>query len=224
MRDVPLTSQSLDPLTFGEESVRGAGHRIRPGLDSSSTGHCATVVGNRKKSNGKSWLKSVQRIRYESDFPLYFLSASAHIGSMTVRRPYAAALEWLRAAGLRSTRQRLALTRLLFAGTDRHVTVNALHKEAAGEQCSGDARNGLQHPEPVHRGSAFARSGRRRIVRVLRHECQPPPSFLLRRGSVFSRHSWRGAKGGEASPSAPGTTVTEVDIVIRVRKNPGLEG
>ncbi len=49
---------------------------------------------------------------------------------MTVRRPYAAALEWLRAAGLRSTRQRLALTRLLFAGTDRHVTVNALHKEA----------------------------------------------------------------------------------------------
>ena len=130
MRDVPLTSQSLDPLTFGEESVRGAGHRIRPGLDSSSTGHCATVVGNRKKSNGKSWLKSVQRIRYESDFPLYFLSASAHIGSVTVRRPYAAALEWLRAAGLRLTRQRLALTRLLFAGTDRHVTVNALHKEA----------------------------------------------------------------------------------------------
>ena len=49
---------------------------------------------------------------------------------MTERRPYAAALECLRAAGLRSTRQRLALTRLLFADTDRHVTAEALHKEA----------------------------------------------------------------------------------------------
>ncbi len=46
------------------------------------------------------------------------------------RRPYAAALERLRAAGLRPTHQRLGLTRLLFAGTDRHVTAEALHKEA----------------------------------------------------------------------------------------------
>ena len=49
---------------------------------------------------------------------------------MTERRPYAAALERVRAAGLRPTRQRVALTRLLFAGTDRHVTAEDLHKEA----------------------------------------------------------------------------------------------
>ncbi|MCZ6446692.1 MAG: Fur family transcriptional regulator, partial [Alphaproteobacteria bacterium] len=48
---------------------------------------------------------------------------------MTKRRPYTVALECLRAAGLRPTRQRLALTRLLFAGTDRHVTAEALYKE-----------------------------------------------------------------------------------------------
>jgi Fur family iron response transcriptional regulator len=36
----------------------------------------------------------------------------------------------LRAAGLRPTRQRLALARLLFDGGDRHVTAEHLHSEA----------------------------------------------------------------------------------------------
>src|SRR6476619_2696647 len=38
--------------------------------------------------------------------------------------------ERLRAAGLRPTRQRVALASLLFAGCDRHVTAEALHEEA----------------------------------------------------------------------------------------------
>jgi Fur family iron response transcriptional regulator len=37
----------------------------------------------------------------------------------------------LRAAGLRPTRQRQALARLLFADADRHVTAEQLHGEAA---------------------------------------------------------------------------------------------
>jgi Fur family iron response transcriptional regulator len=36
----------------------------------------------------------------------------------------------LRDAGLRPTRQRVALAHLLFAGGDRHVTAEALHEEA----------------------------------------------------------------------------------------------
>jgi len=40
----------------------------------------------------------------------------------------------LRAAGLRPTRQRLALASLLFAGGDRHVTAEQLHAEAANAQ------------------------------------------------------------------------------------------
>lgn len=36
----------------------------------------------------------------------------------------------LRAAGLRPTRQRVALGRLLFAGGHRHVTAESLHQEA----------------------------------------------------------------------------------------------
>jgi len=41
------------------------------------------------------------------------------------------AMERLRAVGLRPTRQRLALARLLFGGGDRHVTAEQLHGEAS---------------------------------------------------------------------------------------------
>ncbi|MGB0670682.1 MAG: iron response transcriptional regulator IrrA [Rhodospirillales bacterium] len=46
------------------------------------------------------------------------------------QRPFAEVLEKLRSAGLRPTRQRLALAKLLFAGDDRHVTAETLHAEA----------------------------------------------------------------------------------------------
>lgn len=45
-------------------------------------------------------------------------------------RPFTNALELLRAARLRPTRQRLALARLLFEHGDRHVTAEQLHGEA----------------------------------------------------------------------------------------------
>lgn len=45
-------------------------------------------------------------------------------------RPFANAIELLRAAGLRPTRQRLALARLLFDKGDRHVTAEQIHGEA----------------------------------------------------------------------------------------------
>jgi Fur family iron response transcriptional regulator len=53
---------------------------------------------------------------------------------MKTDRPFSAALERLRAAGLRPTRQRLALTRLLFSDGDRHVTAESLHREAKANQ------------------------------------------------------------------------------------------
>src|SRR5579864_7285135 len=49
---------------------------------------------------------------------------------MTAPRPFATAIELLRAAHLRPTRQRLALARLLFGSGDRHVTAEQLHGEA----------------------------------------------------------------------------------------------
>ncbi len=49
---------------------------------------------------------------------------------MTPARPFTHAIERLRSAGLRPTRQRLALVRLLFEEGDRHVSAEALHAEA----------------------------------------------------------------------------------------------
>jgi len=49
---------------------------------------------------------------------------------MTPARPFTNALELLRTARLRPTRQRLALARLLFERGDRHVTAEQLHGEA----------------------------------------------------------------------------------------------
>jgi Fur family iron response transcriptional regulator len=48
---------------------------------------------------------------------------------MTKIRPYSHVIDRLRAAGLRPTRQRLALAKLLFDGGDRHVTAEMLHAE-----------------------------------------------------------------------------------------------
>jgi Fur family iron response transcriptional regulator len=45
-------------------------------------------------------------------------------------RPFTQVLDRLRAAGLRPTRQRLALAKLLFEGGDRHITAEQLHSEA----------------------------------------------------------------------------------------------
>ena len=52
----------------------------------------------------------------------------------TMHRPrtFALALERLRRVGLRPTRQRLALAKLLFEQGDRHVTAEQLHEEAVG--------------------------------------------------------------------------------------------
>ncbi len=49
-------------------------------------------------------------------------------------RPYTSLIERLREAGLRPTRQRLALARLLFDGGDRHVTAEQLYAEARREE------------------------------------------------------------------------------------------
>src|ERR1700722_15326672 len=63
---------------------------------------------------------------------LYFQSAYAYILSMEVSVLSSKLLERLRAVGLRPTRQRIALARLLFDGGDRHITAEQLHGEALG--------------------------------------------------------------------------------------------
>jgi Fur family iron response transcriptional regulator len=52
--------------------------------------------------------------------------------NQTCHRPFSQALDRLRAAGLRPTRQRLALAKLLFDCCDRHISAEQLHAEAIG--------------------------------------------------------------------------------------------
>ncbi len=49
---------------------------------------------------------------------------------MANQRPYSGLIERLKAAGLRPTRQRLALARLLQDGGDPHLSAEQLHEEA----------------------------------------------------------------------------------------------
>lgn len=57
-------------------------------------------------------------------------NTKAEIDSMSISRPFKQALDRLQKAGLRPTRQRLALARLLFDNGDRHITAEQLHGEA----------------------------------------------------------------------------------------------
>jgi Fur family iron response transcriptional regulator len=53
---------------------------------------------------------------------------------MTDPRPFTPIVQRLRAAGLRPTRQRMSLAKLLFEARDRHVTAEQLHQEATSSR------------------------------------------------------------------------------------------
>ncbi len=140
------------------------------------------------------------------------------------RRPYAAAVERVRAAGLRPTRQRVALTRILFAGTERHVTAEELQREAR-------ANNVRVSLATIYNTlNRFTETGMLREVvvdalssyfdtNVSHHHhffCEEDRNLVDIPGEEL--------KVVKLPHPPPGTMVTEVDIVIRVRKNPGLEG
>src|SRR5512135_1295815 len=63
-------------------------------------------------------------------------AAPSHVSLMSSSRPFRHALDLLQHAGLRPTRQRLALARLLFDRGDRHLTAEQLHAEAGAERIS----------------------------------------------------------------------------------------
>jgi Fur family transcriptional regulator, iron response regulator len=67
---------------------------------------------------------------------LYFSAGGPYHPVMELSQPTSAMIGRLRAVGLRPTRQRLALTRLLFARGDRHVTAEQLHGEALASAIS----------------------------------------------------------------------------------------
>ncbi|MEX2616136.1 MAG: iron response transcriptional regulator IrrA [Alphaproteobacteria bacterium] len=138
---------------------------------------------------------------------------------MIVKRPFAHVLDRLNAVGLRPTRQRMALARLLFDTGDRHVTAEQLHQQA------------------MHQGVRVS------LATVYNTLHQFTASGLLREVAVDARRSYFDtntdphhhffnqdtaeltdisdtAVAVSKLPDAPaGTVVDSVDVIIRVRTN-----
>ena len=141
---------------------------------------------------------------------------------MNTDRPYSALVQRLKSAGLRPTRQRLALAKLLFepqSGGDRHVTAEQLHAEAVEESVRvslATVYNSLHQ---------FTTAGLLREVVV-----EPGRSYFDT--NVSDHHHFYYEDGGrlqdipgeqvhlEGLPRPPeGTHVARIDVIVRLSDN-----
>lgn len=130
----------------------------------------------------------------------------------------------LKAAGLRPTRQRVALAGLLFRGEDRHVSAEQLHQEALGESVRVSLATvyntlhqftdaGLLREVVVEAGRSYFDTN------VSDHH----HFFLVDTSNLVDIAGEHVAVG--TLPDAPaGTAVERVDVIIRVRNNPTDQG
>jgi len=138
---------------------------------------------------------------------------------MTVRN-YSNIIDRLRLAGLRPTRQRVGLGKLLFANCNRHVTADQLHLEA--EQANLSVSLATVY-NTLHQ---FCSAGLLREV-----VAEPGRSYFDT--NTEQHHHFFNVISGELSdisetvvnvpnlPAPPlGTEIDRVDIVIRVRPQP----
>jgi len=134
-------------------------------------------------------------------------------------RPFTPIVQKLRTAGLRPTRQRMSLAKLLFEQGDRHVTAEQLHQEAA----AGRVRVSLATVyNTLHQ---FTAAGLLREVVV-----QPGRSYFDTNTSDH-HHFFIEANGhlqdipGDSValaklPEPPaGTRIARVEVIVRVAKN-----
>ena len=134
-------------------------------------------------------------------------------------RPYTQALEKLRGAGLRPTRQRLALAKLLFEGRDRHVTAEQVHDEAR----TAEIRVSLATVyNTLHQ---FTEAGLMREVMV-----EPGRSYFdtntdehhhfFVQGSGELRDIAADVLSVDGVPEAPdGTEIERIDVIVRVKSS-----
>lgn len=126
----------------------------------------------------------------------------------------------LRGAGLRPTRQRVALAHLLFASGDRHVTAETLHEEALARKVPVSLATVYN---TLHQ---FTEAGLLREVAV-----EGAKTYFDTNTSnhyhFFCEHSGKlldistGAIRIEGIPEAPeGMTVSRVDVLVRLVEKP----
>jgi len=139
------------------------------------------------------------------------------VREMRGRRQFAAALERLRGAGLRPTRQRLALARLLFDQPARHVSAEQLHAEA------------LAANVPVSLATVYNTLHQFTHAGLLREVVVEAGRSYFDTNTAEHHHfyyeesgSLQDIPGAELSvgalPAAPGgTAIARVDVIVRLR-------
>jgi Fur family transcriptional regulator, iron response regulator len=137
-------------------------------------------------------------------------------------RPFAAAVDMLRGANLRPTRQRLSLARLLFDHGDRHVTAEQLHSEATDD---GVRVSLATIYNTLHQ---FTDAGllREVVVEAGRSYFDTNTAghhhfFELETGRLIDIPADQVAIG--TLPDAPeGSEIERVDLIVRVRRAPQI--
>jgi Fur family iron response transcriptional regulator len=138
---------------------------------------------------------------------------------MNEARPFAPIVQRLRAAGLRPTRQRLSLAKLLFDGGDRHLTAEQLHDMAA------EARIPVSLATVYNTLHQFTEAGLLREVVI-----EAGRSYFDT--NVSDHHHFFFEENGQLQdipgdqialpqlPAAPaGTHVARIDVIVRVAKD-----
>ena len=131
-------------------------------------------------------------------------------------RPYSGVIAKLKQAGLRPTRQRIALAKLLFENEDRHVSAEDLHEEARAASVSVSLATIYN---TLHQ---FSESGLMREVVV-----EAGRSYFDTNTDdhhhFFHEHSGQledipsdQINVSELPSAPPGTSVSRVDVIVRV--------
>ena len=130
-------------------------------------------------------------------------------------------LSRLRAAGLRPTRQRLALARLLFEAADRHITAEQLHGEATAAAI------------PVSLATVYNTLHQFTGAGMLREVVVEPGRSYFDTNIDDHHHFFCESTGmlqdipgaavivGELPRAPAGTEISRVDVIIRVRRPDG---
>ena len=155
---------------------------------------------------------------------LYFPFGAAYILAMEMPPPAAdltapGALERLRAVGLRPTRQRVALARLLFGTADRHVTAEHLHSEA------------LAASIPVSLATVYNTLHQFTAAGLLREVVVEPGRSYFDTNTQDHHHFFCESTGhlqdipgemvmvGQLPQPPDGTEIRRVEVIIRIRRD-----
>ncbi|MDE0057381.1 MAG: Fur family transcriptional regulator [Defluviicoccus sp.] len=137
-----------------------------------------------------------------------------------MQRSYTPLIETLRRHGLRPTRQRLALARLLFTGANRHVSAERLHEEALGAGAS------------VSLATVYNTLNQFTAAGLLREVIVDPDRSYFDTNTTDHHHLYFQDTGrledieaaevhiGDLPDPPAGTTIARVDLVIRLAGRP----